>query len=72
MSRVPPQPRCPVRPGEYCTLCQMGVTGPADCGLVYLVFDDTDFDDADFDSTTPDGEDRAKMGEQQPKSPDQG
>lgn len=67
MSSIPPQPRCPVRPGEYCSLCQMGVTGPADCGLVYLVFDD-----ADFDSTTTDEEDRARMVQQQPKSPDQG
>ena len=38
-----PDPRCPVRPGEYCTLCQMGVTGPADCGLVYLLRDDDDW-----------------------------
>ena len=35
-----PQPRCPLRPGEPCTLCQMNVTGPQDCGLVYLVMDD--------------------------------
>jgi hypothetical protein len=35
-----PQPRCPLRPGEPCTLCQINVTGPQDCGLVYLVMDD--------------------------------
>jgi hypothetical protein len=29
-----------VRPGEPCTLCQVGVTGPSDCGLVYLVMND--------------------------------
>ena len=35
-----PQPRCPIRDGEPCTLCHIGVTGPQDCGLVYLVMDD--------------------------------
>jgi uncharacterized protein DUF6767 len=35
-----PQPQCPLRPGEPCTLCQINVTGPQDCGLVYLVMDD--------------------------------
>jgi hypothetical protein len=35
--RSVPVPRCPLRPGEPCTLCQLDVTGPADCGLVYLV-----------------------------------
>lgn len=41
MSRsVHPTPRCPLRPEDPCTLCQMGVTGPQDCGLVYLVRDD--------------------------------
>ncbi|WP_432842389.1 DUF6767 domain-containing protein [Dactylosporangium sp. CA-092794] len=35
-----PEPRCPVRPGEPCTLCQPGATGPQDCGLVYLVMSD--------------------------------
>jgi hypothetical protein len=34
------QPRCPLRPGEPCTLCQLDVTGPEDCGLVYLVMDE--------------------------------
>jgi hypothetical protein len=29
--------RCPIRPGEPCTLCQLDVTGPQYCGLVYLV-----------------------------------
>lgn len=31
---------CPLRPGEPCTLCQVDVTGPQDCGLVYLVMGD--------------------------------
>lgn len=34
------QLRCPIRPGEPCTLCQVSVTGPQDCGLVYLVMGD--------------------------------
>ena len=33
-------PRCPLRPGQPCTLCQIDVTGPQDCGLVYLVMTD--------------------------------
>ncbi|TIC80802.1 DUF6767 domain-containing protein [Nocardioides sp. GY 10127] len=37
-----PDPRCPVRPGEACTLCQPGATGPADCALVWLVRSDPD------------------------------
>jgi len=40
-----PQPRCPIRPGDACSLCQPGVTGPEDCGLVYLVRSDTDLRD---------------------------
>lgn len=35
-----PVPRCPLRPGEPCSLCQISVTGPQDCGLVYLVMGD--------------------------------
>jgi len=37
-----PEAKCPLRPGEPCTLCQINVTGPQDCGLVYLVMDDDD------------------------------
>jgi len=37
-----PAAKCPIRPGEPCTLCQIDVTGPQDCGLVYLVMDDAD------------------------------
>jgi hypothetical protein len=47
MSDVPPLggrrvpvPQCPLRAGEPCTLCQLDVTGPANCGLVYLVMSD--------------------------------
>lgn len=49
---APPSPRrrpdakCPLRPGEPCTLCQASVTGPQDCGLVYLVMDDPDYREA--------------------------
>ncbi|MFD0864638.1 DUF6767 domain-containing protein [Tessaracoccus lubricantis] len=35
-----PDAKCPLRPGEPCTLCQVNVTGPQDCGLVYLIMDD--------------------------------
>ena len=32
---------CPIRPGDPCSLCEPGVTGPHDCGLVYLVMEDS-------------------------------
>jgi len=35
-----PAASCPIRPGEPCTLCQLDVTGPQDCPLVYLVMGD--------------------------------
>ncbi|MEK6739427.1 MULTISPECIES: DUF6767 domain-containing protein [Cutibacterium] len=35
-----PVPKCPLRPGDPCSLCQLYVTGPQDCGLVYLVMGD--------------------------------
>jgi hypothetical protein len=35
-----------LRPGEPCTLCQLDVTGPNDCGLVYIVMTDPDLRDA--------------------------
>jgi len=41
-TRRPADPRCPLRPGEPCTLCQLDVTGPQDCGLVYLMMADED------------------------------
>ena len=34
-----PVPRCPIR-DEPCSLCIPGVSGPQDCGLVYLVRSD--------------------------------
>jgi len=37
-----PVPKCPIRPGQPCTLCVPGVSGPQDCGLVYLVMSDPD------------------------------
>ncbi len=40
-----PDARCPLRPGEPCTLCQLDVTGPQDCPLVYLVMTDDDLRD---------------------------
>ena len=33
-------PKCPLRPGESCTLCKPGVSGPEDCPTVYLVMCD--------------------------------
>ena len=44
MSRRP-EPRCPIRIGEPCTLCFPGAQGPQDCGLVYLVQSDPDLRD---------------------------
>ncbi|MEV4483093.1 DUF6767 domain-containing protein [Micromonospora coxensis] len=38
--RVRPDAKCPLRPGQPCTLCQLNVTGPQDCGLVRLVMED--------------------------------
>jgi hypothetical protein len=35
-----PEPKCPIRIGESCTLCFPGAQGPRDCGLVYLVQSD--------------------------------
>ena len=45
-TRRRPEPRCPIRVGEYCTLCVPGATGPHDCGLVYLVMDDDELREA--------------------------
>ena len=35
-------PKCPLRLGESCTLCNPGATGPEDCPTVYAVMTDTD------------------------------
>jgi hypothetical protein len=35
-------PQCPVRPGDACSLCVPGATGPQDCPLVAMVMDDPD------------------------------
>ena len=35
-----PQPKCPIRVAESCSLCVPGATGPQDCPLVYLVMSD--------------------------------
>ncbi|WP_157739940.1 DUF6767 domain-containing protein [Micromonospora narathiwatensis] len=40
-----PAASCPIRPGEPCTLCQLDVTGPQDCPLVYLVMGDDELRD---------------------------
>jgi hypothetical protein len=41
-ARALPEAKCPIRPGDACSLCQPGATGPQDCGLVYLVMSDPD------------------------------
>ncbi|SBT41073.1 DUF6767 domain-containing protein [Micromonospora auratinigra] len=40
-----PAASCPIRPGEPCTLCLPGATGPQDCGLVWLVMGDEELRD---------------------------
>jgi hypothetical protein len=40
MTTRAPAAMCPIRPGDPCSLCEPGVTGPQDCGLVYLVMTD--------------------------------
>ena len=40
-----PDPGCPVRIGEPCTLCFPGAEGPQNCGLVYLVQTDPELRD---------------------------
>lgn len=40
IKRRRPDPKCPLRPGEPCTLCQYDVHGPEDCPLVYLIMND--------------------------------
>jgi hypothetical protein len=37
--------RCPIRIGDPCSLCHPGSSGPATCGLVYLVMSDPDLRD---------------------------
>jgi hypothetical protein len=40
-----PVPKCPIRPGDACTLCHPGAHGPEDCGLVWLVMGDPELRD---------------------------
>ncbi|HWD79207.1 MAG TPA: DUF6767 domain-containing protein [Kribbella sp.] len=40
--RGPAQAKCPIRPGDPCSLCVPGASGPHDCPLVYLVMSDPD------------------------------
>jgi len=37
-----PEPQCPIRIGEPCSLCMPGASGPQDCTLVQLVMTDPD------------------------------
>ncbi|WP_370626344.1 DUF6767 domain-containing protein [Austwickia sp. TVS 96-490-7B] len=43
--RRPVDSRCPLRPGDPCTMCHHHATGPQDCPLVYLVMDDPELRD---------------------------
>jgi hypothetical protein len=38
--RTRPEAACPIRDGDPCSQCVPGVTGPQDCGLVWLVMND--------------------------------
>jgi len=58
-NRTRPDALCPIRPGDPCTLCQLDVTGPADCPLVYLVMTDEDLRDA-LQETRPAGRELAR------------
>jgi hypothetical protein len=40
--RSRPEPQCPIRIGEPCSLCVPGASGPEDCTLVQLVMTDDD------------------------------
>ena len=40
-----PQPMCPIRVGDPCSLCFPGADGPQNCGLVYLVQTDPEMRD---------------------------
>jgi len=40
-----PEPRCPIRVSEPCSLCFPGADGPQNCGLVYLVESDPELRD---------------------------
>jgi hypothetical protein len=40
--RTQSQAKCPLRPGEPCSLCVPGASGPQGCGLAYLVMSDLD------------------------------
>lgn len=42
MARSFATPTCPLRPGDPCSLCVPGATGPQDCQTVRLVMDDPD------------------------------
>ncbi|HSE08813.1 MAG TPA: DUF6767 domain-containing protein [Nocardioidaceae bacterium] len=66
-SRRPlPDAKCPIRPGDACSLCQPGATGPQDCGLVYLVMSDPDLREELNRVRRHEQEDARRTGEGQP------
>ena len=42
-----PDPQCPVRPGDPCSLCYPGADGPQNCGLVWQVMQDPELQELD-------------------------
>jgi hypothetical protein len=47
------EPKCLIRPGDACSLCVQGASGPQDCGLVYLLMSDPDLRERLYDSALP-------------------
>lgn len=45
--------KCPIRPGDPCSLCFPGASGPQDCGLVWLAKDDPELVEAWRNRNTP-------------------
>lgn len=35
-----PVPKCPIRPGDACSLCAPGASGPENCPTVWMVMND--------------------------------
>ena len=58
-----PEPKCPLRRGDFCSLCWPGATGPANCGLVWLNRDDGDAWDASDDPVADNSPDPLDRGE---------
>lgn len=64
-----PDAKCPLRPEEPCTLCQLDVTGPQDCPLVYLVMTDDELRAGTHHSRLAFASRRSAPGAAQPRTP---